>query len=114
MGLFHQILEGLERVLYFVDEWLRFRRGEHRVHAPEVELRELELGDGLRELHAGRPHLRWVEGLTHGYVVVDVFSELVVDFARKHSARTMIKGLRVIGYQNAERFLKTLSLATAP
>ena len=26
----------------------------------------------LRELHASRPHLRWVEGLTHGYVVVDV------------------------------------------
>jgi thiol:disulfide interchange protein DsbD len=25
-----------------------------------------------------------------------------------------IKGLRVIGYQNAERFLKTLSRATAP
>ena len=25
-----------------------------------------------------------------------------------------IKGLRVIGYQSAERFLKTLSLATAP
>jgi thiol:disulfide interchange protein DsbD len=25
-----------------------------------------------------------------------------------------IKGLRVIGYQNSERFLKTLSLATAP
>jgi thiol:disulfide interchange protein DsbD len=25
-----------------------------------------------------------------------------------------IKGLRVIGYQNAERFLKTLDLATAP
>jgi thioredoxin:protein disulfide reductase len=25
-----------------------------------------------------------------------------------------IKGLRVIGYQNAPRFLKTLSLATAP
>jgi thiol:disulfide interchange protein DsbD len=25
-----------------------------------------------------------------------------------------IKGLRVIGYQNAQRFLKTLSLATAP
>ena len=25
-----------------------------------------------------------------------------------------IKGLRVIGYQNAERFLKTLSLATRP
>jgi thiol:disulfide interchange protein DsbD len=25
-----------------------------------------------------------------------------------------IRGLRVVGYQNAERFLKTLSLATAP
>jgi len=25
-----------------------------------------------------------------------------------------IKGLRVIGYQNAERFLKTLDLASAP
>ena len=25
-----------------------------------------------------------------------------------------IKGLRVIGYQNSDRFLKTLSLATAP
>jgi thiol:disulfide interchange protein DsbD len=25
-----------------------------------------------------------------------------------------IRGLRVIGYQNSERFLKTLSLATAP
>ena len=28
-------------------------------------------------------------------VVVDVFSELVVDFARKHDAKTMVKGLRV-------------------
>jgi thioredoxin:protein disulfide reductase len=25
-----------------------------------------------------------------------------------------IRGLRVIGYQNAERFLKTLAIATAP
>ena len=31
-----------------------------------------------------------------GNVVVDVFSELVVEFARKHDARTMVKGLRVI------------------
>ena len=29
-------------------------------------------------------------------VVVDVFSELVVEFARKHAATTMVKGLRVI------------------
>jgi len=28
-------------------------------------------------------------------VVVDVFSELVVEFARKHNAKTMVKGLRV-------------------
>ena len=31
IDVFQQILEGLERILYFVDEWLRFRRGEHRV-----------------------------------------------------------------------------------
>ena len=31
---------------------------------------------------------------------------------RRRAARS--GGLRVIGYQNAERFLKTLSLATAP
>ncbi len=29
-------------------------------------------------------------------VVVDVFSVLVVDFARKHDSKTMVKGLRVI------------------
>jgi hypothetical protein len=29
--LFHQLLEGLERLLYVVDEWLRFRRGDSRV-----------------------------------------------------------------------------------
>ena len=27
---FHQLLEGLERFLYSVDEWLRFRSGENR------------------------------------------------------------------------------------
>jgi hypothetical protein len=31
MDLFHGILEGIERVLYAVDEWLRFRTGEGRV-----------------------------------------------------------------------------------
>jgi len=31
-----------------------------------------------------------------GNVEVDVFSELVVEFARKHDAKTMVKGLRVI------------------
>src|SRR5262249_37710160 len=29
-------------------------------------------------------------------VTVDVFSELVVEFARKHDARTLVKGLRVL------------------
>lgn len=31
-----------------------------------------------------------------GNVVVEPFSELVVDFARRHGAKTMVKGLRVI------------------
>ncbi len=31
IDVFQQVLEGLERVLYTVDEWLRFRRGERRV-----------------------------------------------------------------------------------
>ncbi|HWB01046.1 MAG TPA: hypothetical protein VG713_21290 [Pirellulales bacterium] len=31
--LFAQMLEGLERVLYAVDEWLRFRRGDPRIAA---------------------------------------------------------------------------------
>jgi hypothetical protein len=30
MDVFHQLLETLERLLYVVDEWLRFRRGDSR------------------------------------------------------------------------------------
>jgi hypothetical protein len=30
MDVFHQLLEALERLLYVVDEWLRFRRGDSR------------------------------------------------------------------------------------
>jgi len=46
------------------------------------------------------------------------FSARVLDAATlevRFDARGQeIKGLRVIGYQNAERFQKTLSLATSP
>ncbi len=31
MDVFHQVLETIERILYMVDEWLRFRRGDSRV-----------------------------------------------------------------------------------
>jgi pantetheine-phosphate adenylyltransferase len=47
-------------------------------------------------------------------VVVDVFSELVVDFARKHGARTMIKGLRVIADFEWEFQMNRLNHLLAP
>ena len=49
-----------------------------------------------------------------GNVVVDVFSELVVDFARKHEARTMIKGLRVIADFEWEFQMNRLNHLLAP
>jgi len=47
-------------------------------------------------------------------VVVDVFSELVVDFARKHSAKTMVKGLRVISDFEWEFQMNHLNRQLAP
>jgi pantetheine-phosphate adenylyltransferase len=47
-------------------------------------------------------------------VVVDVFSELVVDFARKHSAKTMVKGLRVIADFEWEFQMNHLNRLLAP
>ena len=47
-------------------------------------------------------------------VVVDVFAELVVDFARKHSARTMVKGLRVISDFEWEFQMNQLNRTLAP
>jgi pantetheine-phosphate adenylyltransferase len=47
-------------------------------------------------------------------VVVDVFSELVVDFARKHDARTMVKGLRVIADFEWEFQMNRLNHLLAP
>jgi pantetheine-phosphate adenylyltransferase len=47
-------------------------------------------------------------------VVVDVFSELVVDFARKHDARTMVKGLRVISDFEWEFQMNHLNRLLAP
>ncbi len=46
--------------------------------------------------------------------VVDVFSQLVVDFARKHEAKTMIKGLRVIADFEWEFQMNRLNHLLAP
>ena len=50
----------------------------------------------------------------HDNVVVDVFSQLVVDFARKHGARTMVKGLRVIADFEWEFQMNHLNRRLAP
>jgi pantetheine-phosphate adenylyltransferase len=47
-------------------------------------------------------------------VVVDVFSELVVEFARKHAARMMVKGLRVIADFEWEFQMNHLNRVLAP
>jgi pantetheine-phosphate adenylyltransferase len=47
-------------------------------------------------------------------VVVDVFAELVVDFARKHKAQTMVKGLRVISDFEWEFQMNHLNQLLAP
>jgi pantetheine-phosphate adenylyltransferase len=55
------------------------------------------------------------EALRHlDNVVVDVFSELVVDFARKHQARTMVKGLRVLADFEWEAQMNQLNRLLAP
>jgi pantetheine-phosphate adenylyltransferase len=46
--------------------------------------------------------------------VVDVFGELVVDFARRHGAKTMIKGLRVIADFEWEFQMNRLNQMLAP
>jgi pantetheine-phosphate adenylyltransferase len=53
-----------------------------------------------------------LEGLDK--VVVDVFSELVVEFARKHQAKTMVKGLRVISDFEWEFQMNHLNRLLAP
>ena len=47
-------------------------------------------------------------------VVVDVFAELVVEFARKHEAKTMVKGLRVISDFEWEFQMNHLNRVLAP
>ncbi len=47
-------------------------------------------------------------------VVVDVFAELVVEFARKHAAKTMVKGLRVISDFEWEFQMNHLNRVLAP
>ena len=50
----------------------------------------------------------------HDNVTVDVFHELVVDFARKHDAKTMVKGLRVIADFEWEFQMNRLNHLLAP
>jgi len=58
----------------------------------------------------------FLEDALHGIgnVVVDVFSELVVEFAHKHDARTMVKGLRVISDFEWEFQMNQLNRTLAP
>jgi pantetheine-phosphate adenylyltransferase len=53
-----------------------------------------------------------VEGLEH--VEIDVFSELVVDFARKWDAKAIVKGLRVISDFEWEFQMSQLNRTLAP
>jgi pantetheine-phosphate adenylyltransferase len=50
----------------------------------------------------------------HDNVEVDVFAELVVEFARRHGARTMVKGLRVISDFEWEYQMAHLNRRLAP
>jgi len=52
------------------------------------------------------------KGVTN--VEVDVFAELVVEFARKHGAKTMVKGLRVISDFEWEFQMNHLNRTLAP
>jgi len=47
-------------------------------------------------------------------IIVDVFSQLVVDFARRHGARIMVKGLRVIADFEWEFQMNRLNHLLAP
>jgi pantetheine-phosphate adenylyltransferase len=47
-------------------------------------------------------------------IIIDVFSQLVVDFARKHGARIMVKGLRVIADFEWEFQMNRLNHLLAP
>src|SRR5439155_26557691 len=49
-----------------------------------------------------------------GNVEVDVFAELVVEFARRHRSRTMVKGLRVISDFEWEFQMNHLNRLLAP
>jgi pantetheine-phosphate adenylyltransferase len=75
------------------------QRPQHKDTLFPVEERVAFLEDALR-------------GLDN--VVVDVFSELVVEFARKHDARTMVKGLRVISDFEWEFQMNHLNRLLAP
>ena len=75
------------------------RDPQHKAPLFQVEERVAFLADALAGLEN---------------VVVDVFSELVVEFARKHDAKTMVKGLRVISDFEWEFQMNHLNRLLAP
>ncbi len=75
------------------------REPHHKKTMFSVEERVAFLGDALTGLEN---------------VEVDVFSELVVDFARRWGATTMVKGLRVISDFEWEYQMNHLNRALAP
>jgi pantetheine-phosphate adenylyltransferase len=76
------------------------------VRDPHHKQTTFSLEERVAFLHDALDHLENVS--------VDVFSELVVDFARKHGARTMIKGLRVIADFEWEFQMNHLNRVLAP
>jgi pantetheine-phosphate adenylyltransferase len=75
------------------------REPQHKAPLFSVEERVEFLHDALEELEN---------------VVVDVFSDLVVEFARRWDARTMVKGLRVISDFEWEFQMNHLNRTLAP
>ena len=76
------------------------------VGAPRHKTPLFSLEDRVGFLREALSHLPNVE--------VDVFSELVVEFARKHNAKTMVKGLRVISDFEWEFQMNHLNRVLAP
>jgi pantetheine-phosphate adenylyltransferase len=86
-GIFDRIIVGV------------VRDPHHKATMFSVEERVQFLTDALAE---------------HENVEVDVFAELVVEFARRHRARSMVKGLRVISDFEWEFQMNHLNRLLAP
>jgi pantetheine-phosphate adenylyltransferase len=76
------------------------------VNAPRHKQPTFELDERVEFIHEATGDLRNVE--------VDVFKELVVDFARKWDAKVIVKGLRVISDFEWEFQMNQLNRTLAP